>query len=185
MPNRRIAAVVLVVSLFTTVGLFMGTLNLLSLEPLQVPPPASPPGVSSGTTTTGDLVILAEGTFWMDYMPSVPPEGAPFYSRIHLNITNTGDSTFTHLNAVRMTLYYNDTIDPLVTLNLTPTIMTFAPIELGPGDSIIMEFTNNRDEMYYPSIEEGTGLYARILFNYGDGGEAILTTSPSALLYTF
>jgi len=48
-----------------------------------------------------------------------------------------------------------------------------------------MEFTNNRDEMYYPSIEAGTGLYARILFQYDDGGEVILTTAPSSLDYVY
>lgn len=185
MPNRRIAAVVLVVSMLTTVGLFMGALNLLSLDPLHVPPPASPPGEISEPTISGDLVFLAEGEFWLDFMPSVPPEGAPFYSMIRLNITNTGSTTFDYLDAVRMTLYYNDTLEPFVTLNLTTTILTFAPVELHPEESIIMEYTNNRNEMIYPSIDEGTGLYARILFRYGDAGQAILTTSPSALMYTY
>ena len=175
----------LVVFMLTGVGLFIGTLNMLPLGPLQVPPPASPPDENSGTTTSGDLVIGVEGEFWMDYMPSVPPEGAPFYSLIRLNITNTGDSIIIHLNAVRMTIYYNDTIEPLVTLNLVATIMTFAAIELGPEESIILEFTNNREEVYYPSIEEGTGFYARILFIYGGGEEVILTTSPSSLMYTY
>jgi hypothetical protein len=118
-------------------------------------------------------------------MPAIPPEGPPFYTSIKINITNTGTANVSNLGASRATIYYNDTIEPLVTLDLTSVIEYFNPVEVGPGESIIMEFTNDRSKVYSPTIQEGTMLFARMIFVWDTDHELILTTPHSSLLYTY
>jgi hypothetical protein len=133
----------------------------------------------------GDLVLSAEAVYSQDFMPAIPPEGPPFYSFIRINITNNGATTLTDMRAPRATLYFNNTLDPFVTLNLTMAIDTFVPVEIAPGESEIIGFLNDRSKIYSPTIEEGTGLYARILFVWSGLHSHILTTAPSSVLYTF
>ena len=159
-------------------------INWLFQESLQVPPPELPPGQEPEVYRDGDVEIWAVAEFTQDFMPAIPPEGPPFYTFIKINITNTGNSTIIHPYANRATIYYNDTLDPLVTLNLTSAIQYFKEVEIHPGESIVMEFINDRSEIFSPTIDEGTMLFARVVFAWGDGFEEILTTPPNALLYT-
>ncbi|MHA2374347.1 MAG: hypothetical protein ACXAEB_15180 [Candidatus Thorarchaeota archaeon] len=70
-------------------------------------------------------------------------------------------------------------------MNLTLGIQTFVPIVVQPGESIIVEYINNRNEIFSPTVDEGKGLYARVLFQWGVGEETILTTVPSELEFTY
>jgi hypothetical protein len=153
-------------------------------DPMQVPPPESAPGLEPIVYRDGDVELWAEAEFSQDFMPAIPPEGPPFYAFIKINITNTGNSTISNLGASRATVYYNDTLDPLVTLNLTSAIQYFKEVEIRPGESIVMEFINDRSEIFSPTIEEGTVLFARVVFTWGEGNEQILTTPPKALMFT-
>ena len=69
----------------------------------------------------------------------------------------------------------------MVTFNL---IIVGDPTQIGPGESLVLEFTNDRESIFSPTIEEGVVLYSRILTRWGYGIEEILTTPPSALGYT-
>jgi hypothetical protein len=149
-----------------------------------VPPPVTPPGDEQEIVVAGDLELWAEADFWQDFMPLVPPEGPPFYTLIRINITNTGSSALEHFDAPRATIYFNDSFEALVTLNLTLGMQTFVPIVVQPGESIVVEYINDRSEVFSPTIDMGTGLYSRVLFQWGEGEEAILTTLPSQLYST-
>jgi hypothetical protein len=183
--NRKLTASVLLIITFIGVGSIAVYLGGLNPDLSDVPPPENPPGNEREVVFEGDLELWAEADFWQDFMPLVPPEGAPFYTVVFINITNTGTSTLENFNAPMMTVYFNDSTDVLVTLNLTLGIQTFVPIVVQPGESIMVEYINNRNEVFSPTIDEGTGLYARVLFQWGVGEEAILTTVPSELVFTF
>lgn len=115
-------------------------------------------------------------------MPIVPGEGAPFYTAIRVNVTNTGDTTLDTFHAIRVTIYLYGTNMLLVTLNLT---LVGEMRQIGPGDTTVLVFTNDRSSIFSPTIEEGTELYSRILTRCGDGIESILTAPPSAVDYTY
>lgn len=115
-------------------------------------------------------------------MPAVPEEGPPFGTIIWVNVTNTGNTTVSNFEAVRTTIYFHNNSMLLVTLKL---IFVGDSTQINPGESCILEFTNDRSSIFSPTIEEGTVLYSRILTRWSDGIEEILTTPPSALFYTW
>ncbi len=176
MSNRRIVAAVII--LVTVLG--MGVYVSLSGIP-QVPPPLSPPGENPDIIISNELELWAEAFYWQDFMPIVPEEGPPFFIRILVNVTNTGNTTVSDFDAIRTTIYFHNNSLPLVTLNL---IIVGDPIQISPGESIVLEFTNDRNSVFSPTIEEGAVLYSRILIRWAGGLEGILTTPPSALGYT-
>lgn len=184
MMDKRIVSAVVIVCAISGVLFISILIQDPPQDPSQVPPPDSPPGQIPEIYKDGDVELGAEAEFSQDFMPAVPPEGPPFYVFIKINITNTGNSTITNLGASRATIYYNDSLDPLVTLNLTSAIQYFKEVEVRPGESIVMEFINDRSEIFSPTIDEGTVLFARVVFAWGNGFEQVLTTPPSALLYT-
>lgn len=176
MTNRRIVAIITI--LVTIIG--MGVYVSLSGIP-QVPPPLSPPGEDPDIIISHDLEVWAEALYWQDFMPSVPEEGPPFLVIIWVNVTNTGNTTVNNFEAVRLTIYFHNNSIPLVTLNL---VIVGDPIQIGPSENMVLEFTNDRSSVFSPTIEEGAVLYSRILVRWGAGIEGILTTPPSSLLFT-
>ena len=185
MSNRKLTASILLIITLSGVGILAAYLNGLSPDLSQVPPPENPPGDEKEIIVASNLELWAEAEFWQDFMPLVPPEGPPFHTVVYINITNTGTSTLESFNAPKMTVYFGDSVDALVTLNLTLGIQTFAPIIVQPGESTVVEYINNRNEIFSPTLDEGTALYARVLFQWGVGEEAILTTAPSELMFTY
>ena len=183
MDNRKLLAGLLIVVAISGIGTLAILLN--GSTSYQIPPPSTPPGSDVQIISAGQMAVWAEASFSQDFMPAIPQEGPPFYSFVTINITNNGDVRVSCISAFRITIYYNDTLNPLVTLNLTSTVVYIQPINVGPGESIVVDFINIGAEIYSPTIEEGTGLYGRILFTWEDGQETILTTSPTALLFTY
>ncbi|MDF1540956.1 MAG: hypothetical protein P1Q69_18820 [Candidatus Thorarchaeota archaeon] len=179
--KKAILTSILIVSI-VGVGVVAVLLGDPSIQ--QVPPPDTFPDNEIQIVSSGGLLIWAEAGYWQDFMPAVPPEGPPFYLVIKINITNIGDTTVTDLFAPRVTIYYNSTYQSLVTLNLTTVLRFFAPLSISPGESTVVEFTNDRSTIFSPSIEEGTVLYSQVLFSWEGGNEAILTTAPNDLLFT-
>ena len=182
MADRRALAVMIMV--VATVGITGVLFFYGSVDLLQVPPPNEPPTSDENVVTIGDVVLWAEAEYWQDFMPGDDPDN-PFYTLIRVNITNNGDSTIENLSALRVTIYYNGTVTPFVTLNLTQAMYTFVPIAVPPGESVIIEYTIDRSTVFSPIIDEGTGLYSQILFRWGNSQETILTTSPTELYFTF
>jgi hypothetical protein len=102
---------------------------------------------------------------------------------ISVTVTNNGSSTVYNLTAVKATLYFAGTLNPLHTFALTR--VGTGGNSTSPGDTIVMEFTNERNVIFSPSLEEGTGLYARVLVTWADSQQAILTTPPSPVQFTY
>ena len=163
------------------VGVLM---NLSFADPLQIPPPTEPPGDDLELTSKDGLQAWARAVYWQDFMPMIPPQGPPFYMVICINVTNTGNITVTNFHAVRVTIYFHNSSLPLTTLNITSTIQYLVWPEIRPGESAEFEYTNVRDSIFSPTIEEGAVLYSRVLTRWENGNEMILTTPPSELGYT-
>ncbi len=185
MPDRRLIAATLVVIVLGGVGMLSYSLTALTPGSGHLPPPTTTPGPDPEVVTNGDVVLWADGYFWQDFMPAVPPEGPPFYAVVGINITNNGDTTITNIGVVKATIFLNDTGQPLVTLNMTTVNQYFAPITIAPGQSDYIEYINSRSEIFSPTLEEDIMLYARVLYVWGDGNQQILTTPPMALMYTY
>ena len=179
LDRRVLGTFVLVV---TVLGLGVVGLILNVSNPLQVPPPANPPGEIPEIVISTNLEAWAEASYWQDFMPFVPEEGPPFYMIVYVNVTNTGNSTVTNFEVPRVSIYFHNTSILLVTLNLHVVLSEWS--EIGPGESFLIELTNDRNTIFSPTIEEGAVLYSRVLTRWGNGIEMILTTPPSALLFT-
>lgn len=173
--------ILVVITGLTAVGVLI---NSSFSDPLQVPPPVEPPGDEPEIVTKDGLEAWASTIYSQDFMPEIPEEGPPFYTVIWLNVTNKGNITVTNFHAVRVTIYFCNTNLPLVTLDLVSNIQYFVWPEIRPGKCADFEYINLRDTIFSPTIEEGTLLYSRILTQWENGGEMILTSPPSALFYT-
>ncbi|MFX1561181.1 MAG: hypothetical protein ACFFBL_11385 [Promethearchaeota archaeon] len=184
MISRKFTAIGIILVVTISLGALGVYINLLSSNPIQIPPPAEPPGDEPEIIINDGLAAWAEAIYWQDFMPFIPEDGPPFYTIIWINVTNTGNTTVTNFHAVRVTIYLYNTSSPLVTLDLESNIQYFVWPEIRPGESTEFEYTNVRDTIYSPSIEEGTLLYSRVLTRWENGNEMILTTPPSALLHT-
>ena len=113
----------------------------------------------------------------------VPPEGPPFYIVVQIRVTNTGNHTIDNLDAPWVIVFFADTIMPLNIFQLVAVTPEDNAVE--PGESVVLEFTNARDDIFSPDIEEGTELCALILFTWGSGQGAIIRAPPSPLLFTY
>jgi len=181
--NQKLAALVLIVISLTGIGAF--SFIALNANSQQIPPPFVPSTYDIEPVSSGALILSAEAIFWLDFMPSVPEEGPPFYVVIKINITNTGSSIIGNFSAPRTTLYYNGTLTAFATLELESAVQYFKAVEVGPGESFVMEFINERSTIFSPSVDEGTGLYARIFFVWENVNGVILTSPPAAVGYTY
>ena len=161
----------------------MGVYVSLSGIP-QVPPPSFPPGENPDIIISHNLEVWAEAFYWQDFMPIVGSEVPPFFIIIWVNVTNTGNTTVSNFDAVRTTIYFHNNSMPLVTLNLILGGEWSEWPQIGPGESIVLDFTNDRNSVFSPTIEKGAILYSRILIRWGYGIEEILTTPPSPVHYT-
>ena len=171
--------------LVTVLGLgVIGIIQFSQFGFFQVPPPSFPPGEDPDIIVSYDLEVWAEAMYWQDFMPIIGEEGPPFFIIIWVNITNTGNTTVSNFEAVRTTIYFHNNSMPLVTLNLILGGEWSEWPQIGPGENIIIKFTNNRNNIFSPTIDEDTVLYSRILVRWGNGIQIILTTPPSPVLFT-
>lgn len=168
----------------TVLGLGVFGLILNMTDPVQVPPPTNPPGEEPEIVSSNEIEAWAEAIYWQDFMPAIPEEGPPFYVIVWVNVTNTGSTTVYDFEAVRVTIYFQNASTPLVTFNLFSYDVLSEWAEIGPGESFLIELTNERETIFSPTIEEGAVLYSRVLTRWGNGSEMILTSPPSNLFYT-
>ena len=160
-----------------------GAFLILGNLSADVPPPVSPPTSSVDHIEVDGLRLNASAYYWQDFMPDIPDEGPPFMFIIWITVKNNGNSTVDDLTAIKATLFYSGTLTPLRTFMLTR--VDSGANSTAPGGTILMEFTNQRGEVFSPDIEEGTEFYARVLFTWVGNYQAILTTPPSPLMFTY
>ena len=178
MNQRNILAAGIILIVAAGVG---ATVVLLSS------PPSSPPGEGTDQMVWGDFLIRAEASFSQDFMPIIPEEGPPFFASFRINVTNTGQSIldFHNFSAIRMTVYYNDTSEALVTLSPFLSSSQELPCSVEPGESVILHYSDRDDEIFFPDVEEGTYFYAKVSFTWDNMNWYTLTTEPSEVEFTY
>jgi len=156
-------------------------LNCVPTSPV-VPPPELPPGKEGVRLEADGVKVEAEGLFWIDSMPTVPREGAPFYCLFTLEVESSGDEDITEFNATAATLYYSGTKDEFHTFFLVPTLETTAD-ETVPANS--RETLNYRCQDPFSSQNlEDDSIYASIKVEW-NGGEGVVTTPPEGVGVTW
>ncbi|MFX1415306.1 MAG: hypothetical protein ACFFC0_00780 [Promethearchaeota archaeon] len=181
--ERGIALVMMSILVVATATAFIlgGTL-FGGLDP--VPPPDDPPSEVVDSITVDGLGLAASAFFWQDFMPSIPPEGPPFYLVIRVNVTNNGTSAVFGLDVSRVSVYFNN-LSLLYTFEIEPAVSCCSDeFSVAPGHTEIFEFTNNRETVFSPDLAEDTKLFAQVLLIWDSNGQAILTTPLVPLLYT-
>jgi hypothetical protein len=178
-PSRGLSAMVIIV-----VVIVGGSLISLSDFTPPVAPPDEPPSESVESVIVDDLELSATAFFWQDFMPAVPSAGPPLYIVLRVNATNWGNTTVFGLNVRVVTVYFGDSFNVLHTFKIEPGLSCcFDEFSVSPGNSEIFEFTNDRETIFSPSLDEDIGLYARINVEW-DNGEALVTTPLGFLSFT-
>ncbi|MHA2143545.1 MAG: hypothetical protein ACXADC_11480 [Candidatus Thorarchaeota archaeon] len=178
--SRGIYALVIVL-----VVIVAGTLIFLSDFTPQVAPPDEPPFGDVDPVTVDGFQLSVTAYFWQDFMPAVPPEGPPFYLVLRVNATNLGNTTVFGLNVFTVTVYFGDSVNMLHTFKIEPGLACcYDEFTVAPDTSELFQFTNDRETIFSPDLEEGIDLYARVHVVW-DNGEAIITTKPSPLGFTY
>ena len=178
-PSRGISAMVVI-----SVVIVGGSLILLSDFTPPVAPPNEAPTGDVESVIVDDLELSATAYFWQDFMPAVPPEGPPFNLVLRVNATNWGNTTVFGLNVRVVTVYFGDSFNVLHTFKIEPGLSCcFDEFSVSPSSSEIFEFTNNRETIFSPDLNEGIELYARVHVVW-DNGEALVTTAPVSLDFT-
>ncbi|MFQ6125577.1 MAG: hypothetical protein ACE5R6_13395 [Candidatus Heimdallarchaeota archaeon] len=150
---------------------------------LPVPPPDKPPTDDVAPLQVGNLVLEANAVFWQNFMPIIPPEGPPFYVIIEITMRNYGSFPISGFTAIKTTVYFAATKNPLHTFQLEP--VDAANNSIQPGEIRKLEFTNGRSTIFSPDLEEGTKLYTRILVHWASNQAEILTTPLAPVEFTY
>ncbi|MFW9861470.1 MAG: hypothetical protein ACFFEX_07290 [Candidatus Thorarchaeota archaeon] len=167
------------------VVLVAGSIVILSNFTLPVAPPDEPPSQGVEPVIVDDFELTATAYFWQDFMPEIPPEGPPFYLVIRLNATNHANTTVFGLNVRAVTVYFGGSRNVLHTFKIQPGLTCcFDEFTVSSNSSQLIQFTNDRETIYSPDLEEGIDLYARIHVVW-DNGEALITTPPGPLGFTY
>ncbi len=172
----------LVIILVVTVA---GTLVILSDFTSPIAPPDAPPTGVVDPVIVDDLQLSITAYFWQDFMPDIPPEGPPFYLVLRVKATNLGNTTVLGLNVFAVTVYFGDSLNVLHTFKIEPGLACcFDEFTVPPNRSELFEFTNDRETVFSPELDEGVILYARVQVVW-DNGESIVTTAPAPLGFTY
>ena len=139
--------------------------------------------ITPGIFFTSNLVISAEAFYWQNFMPVIPEGGPSFYMVVYVNISNIGSDRITGFEIPRATVYYYGTKQLLVTLSLHQVTSTWS--EVGPGECVLVQLTNDRDTVFSPIIEERTLLFSQVLLRCENIYQTVLTTPSSELLHIF
>ncbi len=178
-PSRGLSALVIIL-----VVIVAGSIVFLSNFVPPVAPPDEPPSGVAESVIVDDLELSATAYFWQDFMPVVPPEDPPFYLVIRVNATNLRNTTVFGLNVHFVTVYFGDSLIVLHTFKIQPGLSCcFDEFTVTSHSSHLIEFTNDRETIFSPDLEEGIDLYARVHVVW-DNGEAIVTTAPASLDFT-
>ncbi len=170
-------------------GVFLITLSMLvsGCNPIlpvgeMVPPPEIPPAQDGIPLRLDSLKIQAEGLFWIDSMPSVPTEGAPFYCLFTLTIENSGDEAIAEFNATRASLCYAGTKDEFHSFSLISTLET-VPDETIPAHTMETLYYRGKDPFYSRELDDDS-LYACIKVEWNTA-LGVVTTPPAGVTVTW
>ncbi|NHI84094.1 MAG: hypothetical protein EAX81_07310 [Candidatus Thorarchaeota archaeon] len=191
LQKKNVMAIVIIIAIVGLGDAVVG-FSILNLEPSQIPPPEALPSNELEAVTYDKIEVWATADYSIDFMPNIvgPEEpsrkGDPLRVYVQVNITNNGDFAVEGFDALRLTIYFNGTITPLVTLNLNPVEESEQCPLINPSESVMIKYTHSRETPLTPgSVGKGTHLYSRILVTWHGSAEHILTTCPSQLAFIF
>jgi hypothetical protein len=162
-----------------------GSLVFISGITPQVIPPQLPPVGEMEPILANDLKLVASVYIWQDFLLLEPHEEPPLNLIIRVNVTNLGNATVFGFNVPKVTLYYGESLTSLNTFMTSPGLACcFDEFSIAPGNTEIFQFTNDRETIFSPELEEGTVFYARLLVVWDPDSEAVLTTAPVPLDFT-
>ncbi len=151
---------------------------------LEIPPAERFPQEKDSVFVINDIKFKISPYFWQDFMPLVPPEGPPFYLNFKIEVQNLAGRPMRDFSAIIATLYYFDTQNLFHSFKLIPTASTQPEETILPQEKRTLIYTNDRNEIFSPRIEQGTKLYARIAVRW-DGEQHLLTSPPASVAYTY
>jgi hypothetical protein len=129
-----------------------------------------------------DITVTAEGAWYADHQPVIPPEGPTFFIHLEVVIENASDEDISGFQATKITLYYEDTADEFVTFSLQLQEETPGGAEIPPGVIDTLVYTN-KDE-HHSDIAEGTMFYGCINVEW-QGAAGSLATPASPVGYVW
>jgi len=124
-----------------------------------------------------DLEVTAQGTYSINFMPAIPPDGEHLYTTITVTVTNLSSVDAKDFVATKATLYYAGTTDVFDTAELS------GPSETVPaGETEIFDYVG-RSSKTYTSLDTDS-LYAEVHVKWC-GGKKIITTPPEGITILF
>jgi hypothetical protein len=151
---------------------------------VEVPPPEKAPQEKDSIDVIDDIKFTISPYFWQDFMPTIPPGGPPFYLKFKIEIKNYTEKPIKGFSALMTTLYYLDTQEVVHNFWLIPSGNTQPEETILPGEEKILIYTNAREEIFSPKIEQGTELFGRILVKWNEV-KHLLTSPPAGVVYTY
>jgi len=150
----------------------------------QVPPPLTFPQEKDSVMVIDDVKFTISTYFWQDFMPVIPPDGPPFYLNLRIEIQNNSQKAVKDFSAFTITLYHLDTQEILHGFRLIPALNTKPEETILPQERKTLTYTNDREEIFSPQIEQGIKLYGRIMVKW-NGKEHLLTSPPQEVTFTY
>jgi hypothetical protein len=151
---------------------------------MEIPPAERSPQEKDSVFVIDDIKFKISVYFWQDFMPRVPPGGPPFYLNFKIYVHNLTERPIRGFSAPVATLYYSETQSLFHSFRLIPVATTQPEETILPQEKKRLIYTNDREEIFSPQVEQGTKLYARIMVMW-NGKKHLLTSPPAGVAYTF
>ncbi|MEM2141827.1 MAG: hypothetical protein QXS20_07495 [Candidatus Thorarchaeota archaeon] len=134
-----------------------------------------------GVTMNG--IVVTDIYMWQDFMPMIPPEGAPFHVVVWINISNSGPYQLRYFRFPSITILYRDTNVSIATLPLSLVEPDEYVVE--PNTTVTFVLTNNRSYIFSPNVPEGTLLFAIVEIVWESGCTEHIVSPECPLRYTY
>ncbi len=126
------------------------------------------------------ITITAEGSWYANHFPIVPPEGPPFGVFLHVYVENASGNDLHDFRAAKVTLYYENTDIDFVTFDLNAHFDTPDKATIESGNTDTLSYLSK--DHFHSYIEEGTMLYGCVRLKWL-GGEGTVATPPSPVAH--
>jgi hypothetical protein len=122
-----------------------------------------------------DLEITAEGTYSINFMPAIPPDGEHLHTTITVTVTNLSSVDAKDFVATKATFYYPGTTDVFDTAELSGPSET-----ISAGETEILDYLGGSSKTYTQETLDADSLYAEVHVKWC-GGKKIITIPPEGI----
>ena len=173
--------------LITISGLLIGCKKNQAIrqgEVLKVPPPQKPATETDSIKVIDNVKFEVTPYFWVNLLPTLPSEKPPFYLSLQIKITNNSTQEITDFSALAISLYNAGSSLEFHSFLLVPVEKTQLKEKIPIGETKILNYTNDRTEVFSPQIDKKMKLYGRVLINLNET-QQVLTTIPTPVEFTY